>query len=373
MKCYCQLGDLKNAIIAVSKALPAKAQVPILSGIYIATEHNSIEVQATDFSLGIIATIPADTKMDGSTVLPGKDIIDIINSLKNPIICISDEDDRRVAVINSGEEDFSITTMNPDEFPKVSTQQEVNQSFTIKNKVLKKLIQRSTFACTGINDSRPIFKGCALTVKDSVLTLVATNTHRLAVVKTELEDIVPNEINCVVPAKTLNDLIGMIDYVGEKGSVKIDISENQIAFTIDNFFVSCRLIDGTFPSYDKVIPATTEISSVVDIREFRDKINHAALISRFSEYHTVRFICNESGIDISAESYDRGKYSTHIDARREGSKIDISFNIDYFQDFLKIFPDGELRISMNEPLSPATFSFDEEENFIYIITPLRTQ
>jgi DNA polymerase-3 subunit beta len=79
------------------------------------------------------------------------------------------------------------------------------------------------------------------------------------------------------------------------------------------------------------------------------------------------------GIDISADSYDLGKATDHIDARIEGPDANISFNIDYIQDFLRIFGDGELKIGINDPLSPAVFSFEENEDFIYIVTPIRTQ
>ena len=372
MKCNCSKRDLQNAIFAVSKALPSKAPTPVLTGIYINAENDTLEIQTTDFSLGMIVKIPAEIEIEGATVIPGKFAAEIVSKLPGEIVSISEEEDSHIVVLKSLFRQFELYAMNPEEFPRVSVH-EVKNSFTIQNDILKRLIQCSTFACAGVQETRPIFRGCSLSVENSNITVVATNTHRLVVVKAEIEDEVSEEIKCIVPSVTLNSLIGIINMVDNDNGVKIDISDRQISFTINNYFVTCRLIDGNFPPHDKVIPASSETFAFIEVKKLREAISGIGTVAKLTEYHTVHMAFKNEGIDISADSYDLGKATDHIDARIEGPDANISFNIDYIQDFLRIFGDGELKIGINDPLSPAVFSFEENEDFIYIVTPIRTQ
>lgn len=372
MKCSCSKMDFRDAINAVSKALPAKAQTPILNGIYISAENNNLVIQATDFSLGIIAKIPAEIDVEGAVVLPGKFSAEIASKLPGALVTISNEEDNNSVTLKSDTAEMSFYTMNAEEFPKVPTQ-DFQNSFTVKKDILRRLIERSTFACAGADDSRPIFKGCSFTVKDSEIIAVATNTHRLSVVKAEFDGNISEEIKCIVPAAALIHLIGIINSVSSEDGVKIDISEKQIAFTVKNYFVTCRLIDGMFPPHDKVIPASSETFAYVNVKELKAAINFVSTAAKLTEYHTVNMSFKNDGVDVSADSYNLGKGTQHIGARIEGQEINISFNIDYLIDFLRIYPEDELKIAMNDALSPAEFNFDEDDEFIYVVTPIRTQ
>lgn len=371
MKCICSQKDLQNALIAASKALPTKAQTPILNGIYIAAKDNAIEIQATDFSLGIIAKVPAEIEVEGTTVVNGKNITEIISKLNGDIVTISTEEDSSVATFKSEAATFSLYTMEAEDFPKVS-RQDFKQSFFIRNNVLKKLIARSTFA-TSTDDSRPVFKGCSVTIENSTITFVATNTHRLVVAKAEIEDNIPGENKFIVPAATLNNLMWIINSAREDNGVKVEFSDKHIAFTINEVFVTCRLIDGQFPPHEKVIPASCETFASVDIGEFRAAINRVEIISKQTEYNTVRLAFSSEGLELSSDSYETGKVTEHLNAAVEGPDVEIAFNLKYIQDFLKIFGSSdEVRIGMNDKLSPADFRLTDEENFIYIVTPVRT-
>lgn len=371
MNCICSQRELKEALIAASKALPTKAQTPILNGIYIAAKNNQLELQATDFALGVIAKIPAEIEDEGTIVVNGKNITEIISKLDGDIVTIFTENDGQSAIFKSEAASFSLYTMDSEEFPKVSVQ-EFQHSFFIKNNVLKKLIARSTFAASN-DDSRPVFQGCSVTIENSAITFVATNTHRLVVVKSEIEDNIEGENKFIVPAKTLNDLMWIINSAREDNGVKIDFSEKHIAFTVNDVFVTCRLIDGQFPPYQKVIPASCETFATVDIGDFRSAINRVEIISKQTEYNTVCLAFSNEGLELSSDSYDTGKVTEHVNAAVEGPNIEIAFNLKYIQDFLKLGGGSdEVRIGMNDKLSPADFRLTDDENFIYIVTPVRT-
>ena len=371
MNCICSQKELKEALSAASKALPTKAQTPILSGILISARNNEIEVQATDFSLGIIVKIPAEIENEGTIVVNGKNVTEIISKLAGDIVTISTEEGENFVTFKSEAATFSLYLMDVDDFPKVSVQ-EFNHSFNIHSKILQKLITRSTFAASN-DDSRPIFQGCSVTIENNLITFVATNTHRLAVAKAEIEDSIEGEYKFIVPAKTLNGLLTISNSAQEDNGVKVDFSDKHIAFTMDNIFVTCRLIDGQFPPHEKVIPASCETYATVDIGEFRSAISRVEIISKQTEYNTVILNFNNSGLELSSNSYDMGKVTERINAAVEGANVEIAFNLKYIQEFLRIFGSSdEVRIGMNDKLSPADFRLTDDENFIYIVTPVRT-
>lgn len=372
MNCICSQKELKEALIAASKALPTKPQTPILNGIHIAAKNDKLELQATDFALGVIAKIPAEIEDEGEIVVNGKYITEIISKLDGDIVTISTENNGQAAIFKSEAASFSLYTMDAEDFPKVSVQ-EFDHSFFIRNSVLKKLISRSTFAASN-DDSRPVFQGCSVTIENSTITFVATNTHRLVVVKAEIEDDIPGENKFIVPAKTLNDLLWIINSAREDNGVKVDFSDKHIAFTVNDVFVTCRLIDGQFPPYQKVIPASCETYATVDIGEFRSAINRVEIISKQTEYNTVLLKFNKEGLELSSNSYDTGKVTEHLNAAVEGAEIEIAFNLKYIQDFLKLGGGSdEVKIGMNDRLSPADMRPTDDEDFIYIVTPVRAQ
>ena len=375
MKIVCSKRDLQAALIAASKALPAKAQTPILNGIYIATVNNMLEIHATDFSTGIVARIPADIESEGSTVINGKSITEIVGKLSGNIVTISTEEEEGMATFKCDAVTFSIFTIEGDaeDFPKVITQ-DYHNSFFIQNDVLKRLITHSTFATADEKDGRPVFQGCSITVEEDKITFVATNTHRLAVVKDKIEYGIVGEAKLIVPSSAMNDVLGILNASNEDTGVKIDFSDKNIAFTINNIFMTCRLIDGTFPPHDKVIPASCETFATLDIDEFAAAINRVEIIAKQSENNTVKLKFDSEGLELSATSYETGRVVEHILAEVDGPDIEIAFNLRYIQEFLRISSShAEVRIGMNESLSPADFRIPIDDSFIYIITPVRTQ
>lgn len=369
MNCICSQRDLKEALVAASKALPNKAQTPILGNVYIAAQNGFIEVHATDFSLGIIAKIPAEIETEGEIAVDGKKITEIISKFAGDIVTISYENGEE-ATFKSETSSFALYTMDANDFPKVGFQ-DFQHSFFIKTGTLKKLIARSTFAASN-DDSRPIFQGCSVTVENSAITFVATNTHRLVVVKSDIEDSLSGVNSFIVPAKALNDLLGIMSAMREDVVIKVEFSDKHIAFTLNNVFVTCRLIDGQFPPYEKVIPASCATYANLDTGEFRAAINRVEIISKQNEYNTVRLKFDSEGLELSSDSYTTGKVKDHINAAVEGPNAEIAFNLKYIQDFLRISGVGdEVRVGMNDKLSPADFRLINDNDFIYIVTPVR--
>lgn len=371
MKCICSQRDLKEALIAASKALPSgKPQAPILSGIYFVTRTNYLEMHATDFTTGIISKIPAEIEVEGEMVVNGKNITEIVGKLSGSVVTISTEEENNTATIKSDATTFSLYTMEPEDFPKVAMQ-EYHHSFYIKNDILKNLVNRSVFAVSD-DDSRPVFTGCSITVEGENITFVATNTHRLIVIKSVIENNIEGEHSLIVPADALSDVLSIVQAVRDERGVKIEFSDKHIAFTINNMIVACRLIDGTFPAYDRVIPESCKTYANVEVKNFVESLNRVAIIAKQTEYNTARMGLSDEGLELSADSYATGKVVEHLSADVEGPDVEIAFNLRYLQDFLRTSSGNDiLRIGVNDSSTPAEFRLADEDNIIYVVTPVR--
>ena len=371
MKLICSQKDLKNALLSVSRALPSKPQTPILNGIYFSARENILEMQATDFSIGIIAKIPAEIEVEGEIVINGKQITECISKLSGDIVNFEVVD--QSAIIKSAASQRTLYTMEAEEFPKIQTQ-EYTHSFFIKNEILKDLINRSLFACAGEKDTRPIFKGCSVTITENVITFVATDTHRLVIIGGEIEDTISEEIKIIVPASALRDIFGILNNTHDERGVKVDFSDKHMACTVNNIFVTCRLIDGAFPPHEKLIPESFNTSVSVDVEDFLSAMSRVESVSRETEYDTMICRFSDEGLELSADSFTAGQVIEHLNAQIEGQPLNIAFKLGYVKDFLRFADkDSSVKISMNEPLSPAVFTLPEDTNITYVVTPIRTQ
>lgn len=370
MKFTCSKKDLNDALSAVSRAVAVKPQVPVTAGIYLKSESSGLELQANNFSLGIISKIPVSTEEPGEIVVVGKFFLEIVRKLSGETVTISHQAGESVVNIQSESSAFTLLAMNAEDFPKVRAQDVIN-SFKIKTSTFKNLIRKTAFSTAAGDDSRPIFTGCCLEINGNSVTMAATNTHRLAIMKETIPENL-GEMKFVIPATTLKDLARIADSSATDSLVNVDCSEKNIAFTFDNVFMTSRLIDGQFPPYERVIPAESDIFATMKISEITAAVERVSIISKETEHNTIRFIFSQDGVEISSTSPEVGKVVEHVDAEITGGDLDISFNVNYILEVLKVLEGDTCRFAMTKPLAPVDVREINNDNFIYVVTPVRT-
>ena len=367
MKFSCYKSDLTEALQFAIRAVAVKPMTPILAGIYLKAEGAMLELQANNYSIGIITRIPVNTEVAGEVVVSGKRFQDFIRNMPDDTITISDENN--ILNIESGGASVELLTMTVEDFPKVKTP-ETDRSFSIRTTALRDLIRRTVFAVAK-DDSRPLFTGCCFEIKGDKISLVATNTHRLALATEQLIDTYPNS-SFTVPAETLRGIMLRIAPNDIDNYVKINYSSRYLTFTFDNVFVTSRLIEGQFPPYDRVIPTSSTTQILVDTIEFKNAVEFVSLMSKETEYNTVKFVFNSDGIEISSTSPEVGGAVKNVEAKVDGDDLEISFNADYIIDALRIVDSKEINIELNDRFSPAKFTEPDNADYIYIATPVRT-
>lgn len=370
MKCTCSKKDLNDALSAVVKAVAVKPSTPILSGIYLRAEGHELELQATNFSISVIAKIPVNIEAEGAIVVNGKHFAEIANKLGGEIVTLTNEDNAAAITLKSEAASFEIFSMDAEDFPRIH-KEDATQSFRVQKEVLRDLIRRTVFACSGKDDSRPVFTGCCFLISGSDITVVATNSQRIAIAKEKIFDEL-NDLQFIVHAATLKNLLGMI-FNSTDNIITVDFSGRDVAFSFDNIFMSSRLIDGTFPPYERIIPPSCETTAKVDVAELRVAIERMQIIARETEYQTVCLKFTQEGLEISSTAHDVGKSIEHVDAEVRGGDLEIAFNVNYILDALKIFDDEAITFGMNQPLMPVVIRGADDEEFTYVVTPQRTQ
>ncbi|MBQ7704500.1 MAG: DNA polymerase III subunit beta [Selenomonadaceae bacterium] len=368
MKLIVSRKDLKDAVSKVYNAVPPKAQTPILNGILFKTSNNavvnSVELQATDFSISIKARIPAEVEVAGSAVIGGKKLADILPKLSGEIVTLETVDNQ--IILTNDASKFELYTMDAQDFPEI-VEPKVETKFFIKCEDLKQLIRHTSFAVADKSDGRAVFQGVQMTFGGHNLQAVATNTHRLAVDEVELDDETSGNVSMIIPANALNIIARILPEV-DKGC-ELKFNDKHFSITAENFNLTTRLIDGQFPPIDALLKVESKYSGSTDLRDLKAALERVKIISKDTEYNTVHLKFDDEGLEMSAESFNSGKVVEHLNSQGEGAAT-VALNADYLSDILRVTAAEELKFVISEPLKPALFYGEGE--FKNIITPIRT-
>jgi DNA polymerase-3 subunit beta len=368
MKISCAKDKLNYAVQAVQKAVASKTPLPILTGIYLSAKDNKLELQATDYEIGISCTVDATVHEPGEAVLSGRYFQEMVKKLPGELVNIESSKEDRTIKITSNLSQFNLLSLPAEEFP-VLKRPVGDNPLAIKDEVLRDLIRKTVFACS-TDEARPIFTGGLLEADESKVRMVATNTHRLALKEAPL-DHTAGAIKMIIPAKILNELARALNY-DEPMDVTVYSLKNQVMFVFDDIYIISRLIEGQFPDYNKVIPASFNTIVKVTTADFLSAVERVSLLARDGEYNIIKFGFGNGLVTITSNNPDVGKAYETVVAGISGNELEIAFNAKYVTDILKNIHSDEMFFSLNTPLSPACIKPSNDENYTYIITPVRT-
>ncbi|MFZ5945040.1 MAG: DNA polymerase III subunit beta [Bacillota bacterium] len=368
MKIIATKESLLNGIQTVQKAISTKNTIPILSGISIKAAENKLFFRATDLEIGIECRVPVQVLEEGEVVLPSRHFSELVRKLPNTKIHITYLPEIIGVNIRYDDAEVDLKGWPGEEFPAIP---EVNDkfSFDIDPMILKNMIRQTIFA-TAIDDSRPIFNGALFEIKDNNFNMVTTDTHRLALKSGKINLSLENNINIIIPGKTLSEVHRAIreddDFIRIKGN------ENQISFENDETRIISRLIEGKFPNYQQVIPQDFKTFIKIKTKNFQETIERANLFTNEKDGTSIiKIIVNNDIMQVTSKS-EIGKVDEKIPIYCEGENLEISFNAKYLIDALKVIDSEDLDISLSGSLSPGIIKPGNNSNYLYLILPLRT-
>ena len=365
----CLKHDLTNALTNVQKAISTKpASTPILSGIYLAAgEDNILTIQATDYELAIVTKIKANVEQPGKTVISGKFFTDIIKKISGNTINIEMDEETKKVKISSEHAQFTLVTMPHEEFPTIKPL--IGSNFIkLNSSNFKDIIKKTTFACS-TDESRPLFTGCLFEIQDGLFSMVATDTHRMAIKTMEFTNITEN-VKIVIPAKILNEIVRIIG-TDEASEITILWQKNEISFAFEEVYIKSRLIDGQFPNYRNVVPSIHTLELKINRAKLADVIERVSLLSS-GLYNVMKMSCAGENIIFSTSNPDIGRATEVISAEIVGPEMEVIFNSRFILDIVKHLESDEIIIKLNGPNAAALIENPLDKGYKYVITPVRT-
>lgn len=366
MKFTIEKNALLAAISIVSKALPSHTPTPILEGILLQAKDGSLRLLCSDSSLQIETTVPADVLEIGETVIPGKLFNEIVRKLPEGEVEIEvrEKDTKISAFISCGASKTNIQCIDATFFPEMPLMSAI-KTITIKQTVLRDMIRQTAFA-TALDEARPILTGVLFETKENVLTLVALDGYRLAIRREEC--IAQGDVNAVVPASSLNEMIKILG--DEDTDIVVSLSHSNIMIDLSHTRINAVLLTGEFMKYASIIPKEHIGCMRVDRRELLFAIERASLMARESKNNLVRFNIDQEMLSISSNS-EIGNVYDQIPISLTGSDLEIAFNAKYMIDVLSKLEDEVIQLLFNTNISPCMIEPVQGNAYLYLVLPVR--
>lgn len=366
MKFKCNQNELFTAAQVSQKAVSTRSTLPILSGMLIGAKGNNLTFYSTNLEMSIKKSIKASINSEGEVVVPARLFNDMLRNLPDTDVECDLDLIKSQLNVKCSDSHFQIKTLNKDDFP-TFPDPETKERFKLKWKPLSKVIAQVIRAASR-DETRPILTGALLKIENSKLTLVATDSYRLAAGEIKVEGTSEGEIEVIIPALTLQELNKTIPEETEE--VDLSLAENQIIFKNAGVTFISRLITGKFPDYEKLLPEGYETRAEVDRDGIIAATKRAAL---FAGESPIKLNITSNRFRISAESPETGEAQEEMEIKGEGKELEIAFNAQYLLDGLASVNGKEMLFEASNPLKPGLIKTAGKEGFKYIIMPVRLE
>ena len=373
MKFKADRATLLKALAHIQSVAEKRNTIPILANVLIAVRGGRLTLTATDMEIAIVEEVAANAGREGSTTAPAAVLFEIVRKLPDGAEVELDQagGDAPLA-LRAGRYATSLNVLAVDDFPSM-TAGSLPHRFRIPSVVLRGLIDRSRFAIS-TEETRYYLNGIYLhTAKGDagdMLRAVATDGHRLARVETELPAGAAGMPGVIVPRKTIAELRKLLDEAGE--DVEIALSDTRIQFTVGTVMLTSKLIDGTFPEYDRVIPRDNDKVLRVGKRDFADAVARVSAISQ-ERSRPVKLSLERHLLTLSAASPDQGTAKEELDEGRvsyDSSPIEIGFQARYLNDITDQI-DKNVEFVFSDSAAPTVVRDVDSPSALYVLMPMR--
>ncbi len=374
MKCTISPQQLGAGLASVTRAVSSRNTLPILSNVLVEARDGAVELTATNLDLTIHHTLAAEVVASGRVTVPARILSDFITALpENPLNWELDPIHQTVR-LQSGRFDAHVRGIDASEFPPLPEVAD-GESFELEPQALLTAIEQTVIAASG-DEGRPIYTGVLFEIAGSEITMVATDGHRLAIRKLQISArgaSSGDSFGLIIPARALSELARLLKpIVSTPASVGLSISASraQVRFQIPGYELTTRLIDGAYPSYEKVIPNGAQTTVRASTEELRRTTRVVSLFARDAA-NVLKIRCEASQLVLSANTNEVGDNIATVDATVSGDGMGIAFNARYVSDVLGLIDSPEVEFVLNGPLVPGLVRVPGDDSYRYVIMPVR--
>ncbi len=365
-------SDIYSPLQAVSRSIAAKPQLPVLNNVLLQADSGVLTISATNLEIGIIKKINAEVIEAGDITVPAKILTEIMSGLSGEKVSLeSSLDQLKISTQNfSG----TLNGISATEFPTIPVSSDNN--FSLDASLLQQSLPQISFA-SAIDEARPVLTGIFTEIKDQELEVVATDGFRLAHKKSKLDESNSKQnFKSLIPRRTFEEVIKVIAEESQSNpdNLKLTIStsenQNQMIFQIGKTIISSRLIEGTYPTWEKIVPTTFKSFATVDRHDFMKSIKLASVFARDAA-NIVKMDVGKNKIKVFSEARELGQQETELEAKTEGEPLIIAFNNKYLIDALNNCHSKEVKLNFSGNLSATLIQPLDEPGLEYVVMPIR--
>ena len=365
MKLTCQRDELSAKLAVAARGVSTRTTVQILGGISVRAAGGVVQLAATDMEISLRVSLSADVAADGSVVLPGRLLVDIVRLLPGAEVELEYSAEEGMAHLRSGAAAFALHTYSAEDFPRLP-EVEPASLFMVERTGFLDTVSRVSRSASR-DESRPVLTGILVRFEEGKVVMAATDSYRLSVKETAIAQGPAGGVEAIVPARALAEL-QRICQSPEGTPIEIGVQENQVVFAADGVVLTARRIDGQFPNYRQLLPETFEAEVHVARQELADIVSRARLMVQRNSPVRLRF--EEGQLTVSAQTQDVGEARETMPLAYAGDPLEIGFNADFLLDGLESVGDETVRLKLISPLRPGMIH-GESDDFLYLIMPIR--
>ena len=362
MKFRCERDELVEAVSAAGRAVTSRgSSLPVLSGIRFELTDNQLRLTGSDLDTTILVDKTVTGEADGVAVLPAKLIGDIARSLPAGKVEVAVEGEE--AVITAQRAQFTMRTIPATEFPKLP--EPGADAVVLPAAEFAEALRQVTVAAS-TEETRPILTGVQMSAEGSGLRLVATDSYRLAVRDLPGTSVLREGQSVLVPSSALKELGRLLSGAEE---ITLILGDRDATFTVDGDRLTTRLIEGEFPNYRGLIPASQPNRLTVGREALLDAVRRMRLLA--TDATPVRLVMRAEGLELVAIAQEVGQAHEELDAKYEGAELTVAFNPEYLIAGIEVTPGDEVTLETTDAMKPALLRSIESNDFLYLLMPVR--
>src|SRR6476469_6915176 len=363
VKATCSRDELTRALSVVGRAVSTRASVQVLGGVLLHGGGRRMIHADTDMELSLRLSVDAQVEGDGAVVAPGRLLADLARLLPEGEVVLEHRPEQGVLEITCGSAAYKLNTYSAEDFPRLPDV-EGAPTFTVDSAAFLDTVTKVARAASR-DESRPVLTGVLVHFEGSNLVMAATDSYRMSVKMTELEEAAGAELEAIVPARALTELSRIAQDAAE---LRIGVQENHVVFIAGDVWLTTRRIDGQFPIHKKPTTETFEHEIALPREEFLEVVRRTAVMAQRNSPLRLRFA--EGEVTVSAQTQDVGEAKESLPVPFSGEALEIGFNPEFLRDGLESVDTDEIALRLISPLRPGLLR-SESENFSYLIMPIR--
>ena len=366
MQFTCPVSKLIDGLQIATKALAARTPNPILEGVLVETDEDTVILTCSDERITIVTRIEAQIAKHGRGVVPGKLFNEIIRRLPEGDVTVT-MNDRFSFNIRSAASRMNIAGQDADLFPLLPKLENVRE-ISLPQNLMKDMIQKTEFAIAA-EDMREVLTGCYLEIANGDVSMVALDGFRLALRKARCSEVL-EKVSAIIPGRAVGD-IGKLLSEDENAFAQLSFGGNKLHIRLETTEIFVILVEGEYVNYRQILPKNFGTKVRLELDRFKRCIDRASLIAREGNNNLLLLRIADGQLVIEAHS-QIGDVHEELEVEQEGADLNIAFNVKYLTDVVRYIDAEQIEINLNSPITPCIITPVNDKDYLHLVLPVRT-